>query len=447
MLNVFDSSIKMNRRVAVQAGFLGVAGLSLADVMRLRAASPDPSQGWRSRPKSIIMIYLLGGPSHMDMYDMKPDSPVEYRGEFKPTRTNVPGIDICELMPKQAKIADKFSIVRGIEFHSGHNIYEHTTGFRPISSPNIGPNPRPSFGSIISKVRSQTSDALPQYVALGDSRLLSGYDVFETPSYLGPAHAPFLSKGPDLANLELNKDVSLDRLADRTSLLKSFDEVRNGSDQLLANEIDPFQAKALSMIASPRAREAFDLSKESPKLVDFYGGYTDFILARRLVEAGVSVVTVPARFPVRIPQGNDPGGWDTHAHNFHLLRAKLPRYDRAMAALIQDLDDRGLLEDTAVVAWGDFGRSPRIGDVTPDGRGHWTNSGFAFIAGGGLKMGQVIGATDLRGERPRGTVYRPYNVLATLYKMMGIDTALTFNDGSGRPQFVLDEREPIKQLL
>jgi hypothetical protein len=442
MLSVFEST--HSRRAALQAGFFGVAGLGLADVLRLQASA---SSQWHQKPKSLIMIYLLGGPSHMDMYDLKPDALVEYRGEFKPTKTNVPGMDICELMPRQAKIADKIAIVRGIEFHSGHNIYEHTCGFRPLSTPNIGPNPRPAFGSVVSKVRSKPADAVPQYVALGDSRLLGGYDVFETPAYLGPAHAPFESTGPGMNNLSLHKAISLDRFEDRKGLLNGFDDFRDRAERRATLEVDPFRAKALGMLASSKTREAFDLSRESPKVRDSYGGYTDFLLARRLVEAGVSVVTLPARFYVKIPQGPDPGGWDTHAHNFHYLRAKLPRYDHAISALIEDLDNRGMLDDVVICAWGDFGRKPRIGDVTPDGRGHWGESGFAFLAGGGLKTGQVVGESDARGERPRFKAIRPYNVLATLYKLLGIDAAQTFPDSTGRPQFVLDDRDPLHALL
>ncbi len=190
------------------------------------------------------------------------------------------------------------------------------------------------------------------------------------------------------------------------------------------------------------------ISVKNRKVRESYGGYDDLLLARRLVGAGVPVVTLPARFVVRVPGAPDPGGWDTHAHNFKILREKLPRYDHAIAALINDLDSHGLLEDTAVVVWGEFGRQPKVGNVTPDGRGHWPSAGFALLAGGGLQTGQIVGETDKHGERTTGRIITPANVLATLYEVLGIDLAqTTLPDFSGRPQYLLDDCEPIRELL
>jgi hypothetical protein len=213
--------------------------------------------------------------------------------------------------------------------------------------------------------------------------------------------------------------------------------------------MDSFNARALEMLTSTKVRDALDVEREPARLREAYGpAGLDFLRARRLVEAGVSVVSVAARFYVRIPEANDPGGWDTHGTNFKLLRAKLPIYDKAVATLISDLDLRGLLDDVAVVIWGEFGRTPKIGDSTPDGRGHWPSAGFAFLAGGGIKGGQTVGETDARGERARFKPYRPQNVLATLYRVLGIDAGgTTINDHAGRPQFLLDHPAPIAELV
>ncbi|MCE9532783.1 MAG: DUF1501 domain-containing protein [Planctomycetes bacterium] len=433
----------LNRRDVLKAGFLGVAGLTLADVLRLRAASSSHEQ---SRPKSVIMIYLPGGPSHMDMYDMKPNSPAEYRGDFNPIQTNVPGIQVCEHMPRHAKLADKFSIVRGLVTQGTHDPYQLLTGARSEASGRNASSPRPAFGCVVSRLREP--GALPQYVSLGNHRLLNSYDDPETPAYLGAAHRPF-STGPNAASLNLVTGVTSEALTDRRALLGQFDSLRRDIDDARGNirGMDRFSQQALDMVTSPRAREAFDLQREPQAVRDAFGIYPEFLMARRLVEAGVSVVSLASRFPVRVPEANDPGGWDTHAHNFSLLKAKLPRYDFAISALLSDLWQRGLYDDVAVVIWGEFGRTPKIGDVTPNGRGHWPASNFAILAGGGMKMGHIVGETDARGERPRIKPYSPQNVLATLYRVMGISLDTTLNDHSGRPQFLLDAPSPIAELL
>jgi hypothetical protein len=392
------------------------------------------------------MIYLPGGPSHMDMYDMKPDAPAEYRGEFQAIQTNVPGIQVCEHMPRHAGLADKFSIVRGLQTQGTHDPYQLLTGGRSQNSGQNGVPPRPAFGSVVSYVRGHA--ALPHYVSLGNHRLLNSYEDPETPAYLGPGYRPFRT-GPDAASLNLVDGVTEDLLSDRVSLLQQFDNLQRDVDDTMGTMqgMDQFQAQALNMITSPQAREAFDLSREPQAVRDAFGPYPEFLLARRLVEAGVSVVSLASRFPVQIPQANDPGGWDTHGHNFALLRAKLPRYDFAIGALLTDLWERDLYDDVAVVIWGEFGRTPRIGDSTPDGRGHWPTANFAFLAGGGMRMGQVVGETDARGERARFHPFTPQNVLATLYTVMGIPLTTTLTDHSGRPQYLLDTPIPIAELL
>jgi hypothetical protein len=433
----------VSRRDVLRIGSLCVGGLSMADLLRLKAQGAIRAE---TGQKAVIMIYLPGGPSHLDMYDMKPDAPVEYRGEFRPTRTSVPGLDICELMPRQASIADKFAIVRGLKTQGNHDPTELLTGIPAAASGQIGNVRRPAFGCVVSRLRG-TGGPIPPYVSVSDHRLLRQYDDPEDPAYLGPAHRPFNAVGQVMQDLTLHPEVSRDCLEERRALLQAFDGLQGGLGAG-AEVWDAYTARALEMITSTRVRDALDLGRESVRVRDRYGVGLDFLRARRLVEAGVTVVSVAARFPVRIGGGiNDPGGWDTHGHNFTILRAKLPMYDQAVSALLSDLDDRGLLRDVAVVIWGEFGRTPRIGDSTPDGRGHWHESGFALLAGGGLCTGQVVGETDARGERPRFRRYTPQHVLATLYHVLGIDPAgTTLPDHSGRPQYLLDRPERITAL-
>lgn len=443
-----DSPHPISRRDWLQAGSLAASSLGIANLLQWQAeaTAAQPSR----RQKSVIMIHLLGGQSHIDMYDMKPDAPVEYRGEFLPTRSNVSGIEMCELMPRQAKIADKLAIVRGIRFCGAHDVYQLLSGYRerPVTTGKVGSTPRPAFGCVVSKVLGERVRSIPPYASLGDLRLLHGYEDVETPAYLGPAYAPFRVDGPGQKNLTLN-GITPDRLQDRKTMLQNLDNARSQVESAYdsVSAVDQFTAQALETLTSTRTRDAFDISQEPKSVRESYSGYDDFLLARRLVEAGVPVVTLPARIRVRIPGAPDPGGWDTHAHNFKLLREKLPRYDHAISALINDLHNRGRLEDTAVVVWGEFGRQPKVGNVTPDGRGHWPAAGFALLAGGGLKTGQIIGETDKRGERATGNPLSPQNVLATLYHVLGINPSQTLPDHAGRPQYLLDDREPIHQLL
>lgn len=443
-----DSRDGISRRQLMRATASACGAMGIANLLRWRAeGSPSSRLG---RPKSVIMIHLLGGPSHIDMYDMKPEAPAEYRGEFLPTHSSVAGMEMCELMPQQAKLADKLAIVRGIRFCGAHDVYQLLSGYRerPVVTGKVGSRPRPAFGAVVSRLLGERVRSIPPYASLGDLRLLSAYDDIETPAYLGPAHGPFRVEGQGAGNLTLN-GITPERLQARKSVLAQIDHARRQADAAFdsVSDVDRFTAQALEILTSTKTRDAFDISREPKSVRDSYGGYDDFLLARRLVEAGVPVVTLPARFRVRIPGVPDPGGWDTHASNFKLLREKLPRYDHAVAALINDLSERGLLEETAVVVWGEFGRQPKVGNVTPDGRGHWPAAGFALLAGGGLSTGQIIGGTDKRGERSVGRPLSPANVLATLYRVLGIDLNQTLPDHAGRPQYLLEDREPIRELL
>jgi hypothetical protein len=431
----------ISRRNFLSVGTLGLGALSLADLLRLEAHAEETSR------KSIIMVYLPGGPSHIDLYDMKPDAPVEIRGEFASVRTNVPGIDICELLPLQSRIADKFSILRGFKPGGGHDARELTTGFRRAN--------RPAFGSVVSRVQGSQSTGLPAYVSLiQETNLPFGED----PMYLGPAHRPFAPRSAGMDDLILARGLTLDRLDDRTGLMRTFDGIRRELDvRGEMRGLDAITQRALDIVRSPATREALDVGQEPRTVREKYGllpGSQSFLLARRLVERGVRIVTVCGGWQNGGGPGSSSslGNWDTHEENFPRIRMQAPHFDRALYALITDLHERGLDRDVAVVACGEMGRAPRVGVPNPGsnasstGRDHW-DTGFALIAGGGLRMGQIVGATDRRGERPVGHGYTPQNLLATLYRVLGIDSAMTFPDHLGRPQYLLEDRTPIDELL
>lgn len=453
------SARQFGRRRWLRLGGLGLGALGLGRLVSQANEDHAQTAPSRSRVRSVIMVYLPGGPSHIDMYDMKPDAPVEFRGEFKPISTNVPGLDVCELMPRHAEIADKLTVVRGLRtFGNGHDPYEILTS-DPREASKLPPDPRPVFGSVIGKLKHVAqrgrATAVPPYVGIKPLHMLSPStnDDPETAAYLGDAFRPFRATGPGLADLTRPIDVSLDRLADRQSLLRGFDGWRRDLDRLADEQgDDPYTAQALELARSSKIREAFDLDREPETTKASYGESTDLLLALRLVEAGVSVVTVPLRYPVIL--GDFAHGkldhWDTHWHHFPYLRAMLPRYDQALAAMISDLYRRGLDEETLVVVWGEFGRTPLVDyTLVPGvaGRGHWPEAGFVLFSGGGLRMGRVIGETDRRGERAKGKPHTPANVLSTIYRLLGIDPSQTFVDLAGRPRYILDEREPIRELL
>jgi len=441
-----------SRRDFLRVGGLGMGGLTLAEVLRLQAHGADGAKP--ARKKSVIMIMLPGGPSHIDMYDLKPDAPVEYRGEFKPIHTNVPGMDICELMPLQAKIADKFSLLRGVKTPTGNHYYYTLFRGIPVAGGKEVPSDsevRPAFGSVISKLRGTGADGMPPYAALHQQDMPvrdRPSVVRESAAYLGQAHQGFVPSGGLFDNLKVPADMTLDRLADRTTLLQSFDTLRRDIDSKgdLAG-MDSFTTQALDMISTNKVRTAFDLSREPAKVRENYGPKAgNYLLARRLVEAGVSLVTLTSPAP--------PLGWDTHGGNFKTLRNALPILDKGLYALITELHDRGLSDDVAVVMWGEMGRAPKIGKVPglggdgnqPDGRHHWLDASFALVAGGGLNMGQVIGETNPRAEYPTSRVYTQANVYATLYGVLGIDPAHELPDHTGRPRPLLDNTEKIQEL-
>jgi hypothetical protein len=407
-----------SRRNFLKVGALGVGGLTLADLLRAEAAA-----GTRSSNKALINIHLSGGPSHQDTFDLKPDAPSEYRGEFHPISTNVPGLDICEHFPMLAQSADKFSLIRSLTGSiADHSDYPTQTGFPRSSLQSTGG--RPSIGSVVSKLQGDLSNGAPPFVGYNGSYV----------GYLGAVHQPYRPQGGEL---RLNGSVTAERLRSRTDLLGSLDRLRRDMDHtghMLA--LDAYSQQAVEMVTSGRVADALDLSKEDPRLRERYGNDGKmFLTARRLIEAGVRVVNF------------NWGSWDTHSNNFGHLQTQLPKLDRAMHSLLEDLNIRGLDDDVTVVMWGEFGRTPRV-NSNKGGRDHWYEVAMCFLAGGGMKMGQAIGKSSRNAER---AVERPVyllEVMATLYHNLGIDVkSTTITDPAGRPQYLVDHREPIHELI
>jgi len=460
----------ISRRSWMQIGGLAMGGMALPDILRAEAQSDKNQSGGQKRVKGIIMVLLPGGPSHLDMYDLKPEAPTEIRGEFQPIATNVPGIDICELMPRMAGMADKLTFIRSLMgFRNDHNTHWCSTGWEShppmASSPIVAgypPGDWPSMGSILSKQFGPRVPGVPPAVDLAsidpDARFIMRTSPTQ-PGYLGAAHAGFEVEAVDRRNIMLN-GVNLSRLADRRALLGSFDRFRRQVDQTQPGDgIDEFQQQAFEVITSPRLAEALDLSREDDGIRSRYGlndtypnereGKTlldQFLLARRVIEAGARCVTLAfTRWPFgRMLQGDY--NWDWHKDNFNEARGALPIFDLGMSAMISDLDERGLLDEIAVVAWGEFGRTPKINANA--GRDHWPNVAGALVAGGGMTSGQVIGSTNRLGEEPLNRPVHFRDVFASFYHRMGIDVATTqFTDLAGRPQYLVGDHRPLPELI
>jgi hypothetical protein len=407
-------------------------------MLRLRAAADETAAPVKK--KAVILVWLAGGPSHIDMYDLKPDAPAEIRGEFRPVKTNVSGIDISEHLPHQAKIMDKLALVRSA-FHTnaGHGMGSQwmLTGYQPTIE--VNDNIYPSCGSVVAKMRGPNSAGLPAYVNLPRPVGLG------KAAYLGASYNPFSpdsdpnQDGFAVRNLKLPGRVPAARLERRKALLGELDQLRRDIDTKGDLEgLDKFYRDAMEMVTSDKAQLAFDIHKEDPKLREAYGRNDlgqSCLLARRLVEAGVTFVTIQAG-----------GGWDTHGDNFKQLKDNLlPKYDRALAALVQDLHDRGLADDVLVTSFGEFGRTPRINGGA--GRDHWPGAMTVLYAGGGLKMGQAIGETNANAEFPTSKPYSVGCVLSTMYHCLGIDHKHVFHDQANRPLPILNEGEPIEELV
>ncbi len=428
------------RRNFLKIGSLGFAGLSMSQLLRAETASKTGTSN-----KSVIMVYMPGGPPHQDMYDLKMDAPVEIRGEFRPISTNVPGMQICEHLPRLAKLADKYAIIRSmVGAKDRHESFQCMTGRLNERNP---PGGWPEFGSVVSKLQGTQDPTLASYVNLSPKMRHTPYN-FGKSSFLGHAHTPFNPSG-DIKDDMVLGSITSQRLADRKALLSSIDQFRRDIDSSRSMEgFDSFQQRAFDILTSSRMLDALDLSSEAPTLRERYGKGTDkeqgdaaprlneqFLLARRLVEAGVRVVTLSYSF------------WDWHGNNFKIAKQNFPDFDQALGTLIEDLDERGMLDSTTVIAWGEFGRTPKINK--DGGRDHWPNVSCALLAGGGMKTGQVIGATDRFGGE---AVQRPVTfqeVISTLYHNLGINAATTtVRDATGRPHYLVDDGyQPIKELV
>ncbi|MFM8272899.1 MAG: DUF1501 domain-containing protein, partial [Gemmata sp.] len=392
----------LSRRNFLRIGAFGGA-LTLADMLRLRARAAE-GHARPSGNKGVIMIFLSGGASQLDTYDLKPDAPKEIRGPYGPIKTNVPGIDVCEALPETARVMDKIALLRtvvpAIDEHSDSNVM---TGYSEVVN---RVDPHPCFGSVVSKYRGGRN-GMPGFVSL------RGMSRFGTePAGLGLAHRPFTPEGPARENLSLPKGVSAERVADRRDLLTRFDTLRRDIDKSGSMDgMDAYTAQAFDMIASGAVRKALDVSQEPDKVRERFKGADSVLLARRLVEAGVGCVTLSLG-----------GYWDHHYGIFKSLPKSLPTLDRGVAALAADLSERGLDQEISVVVWGEFGRTPKI-NHGPDnaGRDHWAPVMSALVLGGGMRMGQVIGCTDSRGGYPKEKPYSVQQVMSTLYGQLGID--------------------------
>lgn len=408
-----------SRRDFLTVGSMGIAGLTLADLLRAEAKA-----GTGSSHKALINIHLAGGPSHQDTFDLKPEAPSEFRGEFLPIATNVEGIDICEHFPMLAHSADKFAIVRSLTGSiADHSDYPTQTGFARGDLQSIGG--RPSIGSVAAKLLGGSGTGAPPFVGYNGSYV----------GYLGSVYQPYRPQGGEL---RLNKNITSGRLQSRTELLAGLDNLRRESDQSgHMTALDAYTQQAVDVVTSGRVADALDLNKEDPRCRERYGNDGNmFLTARRLVEAGVRVVTF------------NWGGWDTHSNNFGHLRNQLPKLDRSLSSLIEDLSIRGMDKDVSVVVWGEFGRTPRINNNKQPGRDHWYEVAMCFLAGGGMRLGQAIGRSNRNAERAVDRPVHLQEVFATLYHNLGIDVRnTTITDPAGRPQYLVDHREPIRELV
>lgn len=437
----------VNRRSFLQVGALGLGAgaFTLADVNRAEAARASMGLS-TSRHKSVINIFLGGGPPHQDMFDLKPDAPAEIRGEFKPIATNVPGIQIGETFPQIAARMDKCVVIRSlVGATGGHDGIQCLSGWHPSSLSVLGG--RPSLGAVAAKLQGPTDPSIPPFVGLADNTQHRPWSDPGTSGFLGPSYRPFKPDGQGLANLTL-RGINTKHLGDRRQLLASIDNMKRDIDaggQITG--MDSLTERALGVLTSSKLVDALDLSKESDKVRARYGDGKPYqfqydgsptvnhhiLMARRLVEAGVRVVTLSY------------GRWDSHGQNFNLVRDHGGKLDQALGALIDDLEIRGMLQDVAVVVWGEFGRTPRINKDA--GRDHWPQVAGALMFGGGMRTGQVVGSTNRLGEYAKDRPVEFGEVIATLYHTMGLDPmTTTIMDPTGRPQHLVAQ-SPMRELV
>ncbi|MCH1507238.1 DUF1501 domain-containing protein [bacterium] len=437
-----------SRRGFLKVGGMAAGGLSLAQLLAIEAQASTGSSN-----KAIINIFLPGGPSHLDMFDLKPDAPSEIRGEFRPISTNVPGIEICELFPKLAKMADKFAIIRSLHDSEGdHDGFQCMTGRKKKDI--APPGGWPSFGSWISKLQG-ANPGIPANLSLMYPSSFRGWGDPRGGGYMGSVHAPMSLVAKDPAAKARNmtlEGISLERLRRRDLLLKAIDGYRRDADAMGAMEgFDTFHGQALNILSGGGLVDALDLSKEDPRVLERYGQndpkyqrdgapkmIRNFLVARRLVEAGARVISL------------NYSRWDWHGGdgmNFPRSREEFPLFDQGLSALITDLHERGLNDDVSVVVWGEFGRTPKLNKL--NSRDHWPRTSFALVAGGGMKTGQVIGQTDRIGGEVAERPVKFQEVFATLYHNIGIDlNTATVSDALGRPHYLVDAGvKPIQELI
>lgn len=454
------------RREFLRAGLTGLGSLSLPGLLNLRGASAAGPAG----RTAVILVWLRGGCSHLDTYDPKPDAPTEFRGPFATIATKTPGLRFSELLPRQAAISDRFTVLRSMA-HTGGG---HPAGSLQVLSgdtdPQDKPGPKyPDFMSVAHHLRSGDPGPLPNYVGVNPVTRYDGFQI-AGPAYLGGAYEPFAVLGDPSApgfkvpNIGLDDPARAERIRGRVRLRESFDEFRRDVDNTGATRaVDRFEAQALSLLTSPEAARAFDLTREDPRVRERYGlnqWGQQCLLARRLVEAGVDVVTTTFDGPLCGRVAN----WDDHAVNHHVFEAlkfRAPYFDQAVAALIEDVSARGLDRRVLVVVTGEFGRTPRIsyvassgggvasgptGTVQP-GRDHWPRANSMVWAGGGIAGGRVVGRTDRRGEDVTDRLVGPQDFLATIYRHLGIDyERVTLPDHAGRPTPIVTHGHAIPEL-
>jgi hypothetical protein len=440
---------QFNRRNFLRIGGASLCGVTLLDVLRAQAraaGAPEP------KARQMIVVWMAGGPPHTDMFDMKPDSPSDYRGEFKPIKSNLPGLDVCELMPKLAQQADKYTIIRSITTMNNPGDHARAPMYWLTGNPRLpsGTPEWPMLGSVISKFKPGPAE-LPSFAVLG--KIDHHINNSIAGSFLGPAFNPFifdpLEAKDDIAKM-LSPQVEVPAFAKNAELLKALDgrlRRQDAVDPLIAG-LDAYQQTAFDMLRSPKLREALDLSKESDETIARYkeqhldkyrypsGDPLHFLMARRLIEAGVPIV----HFSL--------GYWDWHGENFIAGRQQIPMFDNALSALLDDLDQRGLLDTTIVLALGEMGRKPKCGTDAKAGRDHWDYAQFVLAAGGGFKRGCVVGATDKLGEQVTDNFYKVESFGRTLYHLLGIDPDATVHTLNNRPmRLIADEAPLVKEAL
>jgi len=448
MLTLFGNKTRMcdgiSRRSFLQIGGFTFGSLSTLSLPQILKAEAD--QGASSH-KAVINIFLAGGPPHQDMWDIKTEAPKEIRGEFSPIDTSVSGIQIGECFPKIAGMMENFAVIRSLVGNrGGHDAYQCMSGWDRRDAASIGG--RPSIGSALSKIYGPVEKAVPPHIALAAQTRHSPWCEPGSPGFLGAAYQPFKPNNGSQENLTLN-GVTLDRLQDRKSLLTGLDRMKRDVDATgMLEGVDAFTQAAFGVLTSSKLADALDLSKEDPEVVARYGDGKPYkyqydgaptcndhlLIARRLVEAGARSVSLSF------------GRWDSHGANFDLVRHHGPRLDQSVSALVQDLEERGMLDDVTVVVWGEFGRTPRINKGA--GRDHWPRVNSALLAGGGMQTGQVIGSTNRLGEYAVDRPIHFQEVISTIYHNLGIDTMnTTLDDPTGRPQFLVDHRDPVRELV